>query len=49
MVTRGRSFLARLEESSAKIVAVAQPFLRSARTILVHGARYRQLATHIQF
>jgi len=38
MVTRGRSFLARLEESSAKIVAVAQPFLRSARTILVHGA-----------
>jgi len=38
MMARGATFLARLEDSHNKIVAVSQPFLASANTVLVHGS-----------
>lgn len=37
MLTRGATFLARLERSHDKIVEVSQPFLASASRVLVHG------------
>ena len=37
MMTRGATFLARLEKSHEKVVQVSQPFLTSASTVLVHG------------
>ena len=37
MLTRGATFLARLERSHAKIVEVSQPFLGAASRVLVHG------------
>ena len=37
MMTRGATFLARLEKSHEKVVLVSQPFLTSASTVLVHG------------
>jgi len=37
MLTRGATFLARLERSHDKIVDVSQPFLGAASRVLVHG------------
>ena len=37
MLTRGATFLARLERSHDKIVEVSQPFLTAASKVLVHG------------
>ena len=37
MLTRGATFLARLERSHDKIVEVSQPFLGAASRLLVHG------------
>ena len=37
MLTRGATFLARLEKSAEKIVQVSQPFLTSASRVMVHG------------
>ena len=37
MLTRGATFLARLERSHDKIVGVSQPFLGAASRVLVHG------------
>ena len=37
MMTRGATFLGRLEKSDEKVVQVSQPFLTSASTVLVHG------------
>jgi len=37
MMTRGATFLARLEKSHEKVVQVSQPFLTSASTVMVHG------------
>ena len=37
MITRGATFLARLEKSDEKVVQVSQPFLNAANTVMVHG------------
>jgi len=37
MMSRGATFLARLQESRAKIASVSQPFLAAGSTLLVHG------------
>ena len=37
MMTRGATFLARLERSHDKIVEVSQPFLAANNKVLVHG------------
>lgn len=37
MIARGATFLARLQESKAKIASVCQPFLAEGSVVLVHG------------
>jgi len=37
MIARGATFLARLQESRAKIASVCQPFLAEGSVVLVHG------------
>ena len=37
MITRGATFLARLEKSDAKVVMFCQPYLTAANTVMVHG------------
>jgi len=44
MMSRGATFLARLQESTAKIASVSQPFLAAGSTVLVHGRSSAVLA-----